>query len=61
MQDAMQDLMNSLVLVCAAIAALGLGVLLAFAVCRAGFALLREQTRPRAGASVAAKAQTLQA
>lgn len=54
----MQDLMSSLVLVCAAIASLGLGVLLAFAVCRAGFALMR----PRADRSpaVQAKAPTVE-
>ena len=43
----MQDLMSTVVLICAALASLGLGVMLAFAVCRAGFALLRLQS-PRA-------------
>jgi hypothetical protein len=42
----MQDLANMVVLMCAAIAALGLGVTLAYAICRAGFAVLRAQTRP---------------
>ena len=40
----MQDLMSTLVLICAALASLVLGVMLAFAVCRAGFALLRLQS-----------------
>jgi hypothetical protein len=57
----MQDLMNTFVLICAALASLGLGVILAFAVCRAGFALLRLQA-PRAEASaVAVKPQTIEA
>jgi hypothetical protein len=57
----MQDLMSTVVLICAALASLGFGVLLAFAVCRAGFALLRSQS-PRPN-SVAAqpKAQALEA
>jgi hypothetical protein len=42
----MQDLASMVVLICAAIAALGLGVILAFAICRVGFAILRAQTRP---------------
>jgi hypothetical protein len=57
----MLDLMNLVVLICAALASLGLGVILAFAVCRAGFALLRLQA-PRAEAStVAAKTRTVEA
>jgi hypothetical protein len=57
----MQDLMNLVVLICAALASLGLGVMLAFAVCRAGFALLRLQA-PRAEASaVSAKTQSVEA
>jgi hypothetical protein len=57
----MLDLMNLVVLICAALASLGLGVILAFAVCRAGCALLRLQA-PRAEAStVAAKTRTVEA
>ncbi len=53
----MQDLANMVVLICAAIASLGLGVLLAFALCRMGFALLRVQTRPAQPATVQSKVQ----
>jgi hypothetical protein len=42
----MQDLVNTFVLICAAIASLGFGVLLAFWLCRAGFLLLRMQAKP---------------
>ncbi len=56
----MQDFMSTIVLICAALASLGLGVMLAFAVCRAGFTLLRLQA-PRAEASaVSAKTQTIE-
>ena len=53
----MQDFVNMVVLVCAAIASLGLGVMLAYAVCRAGFALLGVQARPAEPAAVPAKTQ----
>ena len=57
----MRDLMNTLALICAALASLGLGVMLAYAVCRAGFALLRLQA-PRSESSAApAKTQTIEA
>jgi hypothetical protein len=57
----MRDLMNTLVLICAALASLGLGVMLAYAVCRAGFALLRLPA-PRSESSAApAKPQTIEA
>jgi hypothetical protein len=57
----MQDVVNTMVLICAALASLGLGVILAFAVCRAGFALLRLQS-PRSGSPpVSAKTQTIEA
>jgi hypothetical protein len=55
----MQDFMNTVVLICAAIASLGLGVGMAFGVCRAGFALLR--TQPRTDEAVRAKAQIAEA
>jgi hypothetical protein len=54
----MQDFVNTVVLICAAIASLGLGVILAFWVCRAGFALLRVQARPAESGAVRAKART---
>ena len=44
----MQDFVNMVVLICAAIASLGLGVILAYTICRAGFALLRQRTLHRA-------------
>jgi len=43
----MQDFVNTVVLICAAIAALGFGVLLAFWICHTGFAIMRSQVRPR--------------
>jgi hypothetical protein len=57
----MLDVMNTLVLICAALAALGLGVMLAYAVCRAGFALLRLQTPRTESAAVPAKTQAIEA
>ena len=56
----MLDLMNTLVLLCAALASLGLGVMLAYAVCRAGFALLRVQTPRTESAAVPAKTQAIE-
>jgi hypothetical protein len=55
----MQDLMNTVLLICAAIAALCLGVGLAFGFCKVGFAILRMHARsmtaqpPRVKTSVA--------
>ena len=57
----MQDFVNTLVLICAALASLGLGVILAFAVCRAGFALLRMQPPRVTAVPVPAKPQTSEA
>ena len=57
----MQDLMSTVVLICAALASLGLGVILAFAVCRAGFALLRLQAPRSESSAVSAKTQTIEA
>jgi hypothetical protein len=47
----MQDAINFLMLVCASLAALAFGVLLAYGVCRAAFAAIRVHAR-----SVAAQA-----
>ena len=47
----MQDAVNFLMLACASLAALAFGVLLAYGVCRAGFAAIRAHSR-----SVAAQA-----
>lgn len=57
----MQDLMSTLALICAALASLGLGVILAFAVCRAGFALLRWQSHRPELSATPAKTQTIEA
>jgi hypothetical protein len=54
----MQDFVNLVVLICAAITSLGLGVLLAFAVFRAGFAMLRVEARPAEPKAIQAEAQT---
>ena len=48
----MQDAVNFLMLVCASLAAMAFGVLLAYGVCRAAFAAIRAHAR-----SVAAQAQ----
>lgn len=57
----MQDLMSTMVLICAALASLGLGVLLAFGVCRAGFALLRLQSQRSEPLAAPAKTRTIEA
>jgi ABC-type spermidine/putrescine transport system permease subunit II len=57
----MQDLMSTMVLICAALASLVLGVTLAFAVCRAGFALLRLQSPRSESLAAPAKTQTIEA
>jgi hypothetical protein len=41
----MQDAISTLLLVCASLASLALGVLLAYSLCRTGFALLRMHAR----------------
>lgn len=53
----MQDAINLLMLVCAACAALALGVLLAYAVCRSAFAALRIHARSVVAESSSAKPQ----
>jgi hypothetical protein len=57
----MQDLMSTMVLICAALASLGLGVVLAFVVCRAGFALLRLQSSRTESSAAPAQTQTIEA
>lgn len=47
----MQDAMNLLMLVCASVAAMAFGVLAAYGICRAAFAVLRIHARSVAGAS----------
>lgn len=51
----MQDLINTLMLICASVAAMAFGVLGAYGICRAGFAVLRMHAR-----SVAAGAANVQ-
>lgn len=53
----MQDAINLLMLVCAACAALALGVLLAYAACRSAFAALRIHARSVAAEAPASKPQ----
>jgi hypothetical protein len=57
----MQDFVNTLVLICAAIAALGFGVVLAFWMCHAGFAIMRSQVRPRKENPLPAKPRAAEA
>ncbi len=57
----MQDFVNTVVLICAAIASLGLGVALAFGLCRAGFAVMRAQVSSREQDAVAAKPRAVEA
>ncbi len=48
----MQDFINLVMLVCAALASMGLGVWAAYAIFRAGFALMRWHTSQNATAPV---------
>jgi hypothetical protein len=48
----MQDFINLVMLVCAALASMGLGVWVAYAIFRAGFALMRWHTQQNAPAAV---------
>jgi hypothetical protein len=48
----MQDAMNLLMLVCASVAAMAFGVLAAYGICRAAFAVLRIHARSVAGAAI---------
>ena len=57
----MQDAVNLLMLICAGFAALALGVLAAYAICRGAFALLRIHARSVAAEAAAAKPQVARA
>jgi hypothetical protein len=48
----MQDFFNLIMLVCAALASMGLGVWVAYAICKAGFALMRWHTSQNTPAQV---------
>ncbi|MGB7191715.1 MAG: hypothetical protein WBD10_16380 [Acidobacteriaceae bacterium] len=47
----MQDLINLVMLICASVAAMAFGVLAAYGICRAAFAVLRIHARSIAGTS----------
>jgi hypothetical protein len=53
----MQDVMNLVMLVCAALASMGFGVFAAYGLCKAGFALMRWHSQLNAPAMVKASAQ----
>ena len=53
----MQDFFNLVMLMCASLASMGLGVLAAYALFKCGFALMRWHTQQQAPASVKAQAQ----
>lgn len=59
--NSMQDAMNSLMLICAALASLAFGVLLAHGICRAAFATFRmhagQVAAQRAKAQIAVTSQ----
>jgi hypothetical protein len=57
----MQDFVNTVALICAAIASLGFGVLLAFGLCRAGFVVMRAHTLSRREDGLPAKTQIAEA
>ena len=44
--DVMADLLNLAMLICASVGAMAFGILAAYGILRAGFALMRPQTRP---------------
>jgi len=50
----MQDFFNLVMLVCAALASMGLGVLVAYGVFKCGFAIMRWHTQQNAPAAVQA-------
>jgi hypothetical protein len=53
----MQDFMNLVMLVCASLASMGLGVFAAYGVFKAGFGLMRWHTQAQLPAGVKARAQ----
>lgn len=60
-QSTMQDLLNTFLLICAAIASLSLGVLLAYAVCKAAFAMLRMHAQTLRPALAPVKVEAIRA
>jgi len=57
-QDPMQDAINLLMLACASLAALAFGVLLAYGICRAAFAVIRMHARSVAAQAAEPEAQS---
>jgi hypothetical protein len=53
----MQDFVNLVMLMCAALASMGLGVFAAYAICKAGFAAMRLHSQQHAPAAVKASPQ----
>jgi hypothetical protein len=53
----MQDFMNLVMLLCAALASMGLGVFAAYGIFKAGFALMRWHTQQHAPVAVKASAE----
>jgi hypothetical protein len=53
----MQNAINTLMLVCASLAAMAFGVLAAYCTCRAGFAILRVHARSVTSGAEAVRAQ----
>lgn len=60
-EGTMQDLMNTILLICAAAAAMGFGVLLAYASCKAMFAAFRIHARSHQNEAARVKPQTVRA
>jgi hypothetical protein len=54
----MQDAINTLMLICASVAALAFGVLAAYAVCRTAFAIFRMHARSVSAGRAQVKLQT---
>ena len=53
----MQDFVNTVILICAVMAAMAFGVLLAYGVCKGAFSLFRIHARSVAASSVRAKTE----
>jgi hypothetical protein len=54
----MQDVINTLMLICASAAAMAFGVLAAYGICRVGFAILRIHARSVALGAASAQPQS---
>ncbi len=54
----MQDFVSTMILICAAIAALGLGVVMAYGLCKFGFIALKMHARSMAPATPRVKPRT---